>query len=61
MKDMPKHIRIGKTPLISFCFVTLLGVAAFCVSSFKPFGHSFGYALRGFHEYPLKTGHTQNG
>jgi hypothetical protein len=61
MKDMPKHIRIGKTPFISFCFVTLLGAADFCVSSFKPLGRSFGYARRGFHEYPAKIRLAQNG
>ena len=48
MQYMPKHIQIGKAPLISFYFVTVYGTVNFCICTFKQLDRSYGYALRCF-------------
>ncbi len=66
MMDMPKHIRIGKTPLISSYFVTLLkqgkascvhfvGAANFCIWTFKPLDRSYGYGRARFSSPSIKN------
>lgn len=61
MKDMPKHIRIGKTPLIFFYFFTPLGAVNFCACLLKPLDRSLSYGHARFSQTFIKNFRAQNG
>ena len=54
MQYMPKHIQIGKMPLISFYFITACGAVNFCIWTFKSLARSYGYAWRDFQAHLSK-------